>query len=108
MTNEEIDEVCCRFAGIKPVFGFVPTCPDKDCDCNHRELWPKVSTNWAAAGMLMDALIKMNVLYEADGDGADGYQFVHSMSLWWSPNYGVEPRTRVDVSGAATFPLALA
>lgn len=125
MTNKELDAACCEFAGLEPEYWTAgikwqsicivdPEWFRKDYEANPGKYWtkdpipkwPSVSTDWGAAGRLMDALILKGVLYEADGDGADGYEFKHSISLWYSKNLGVEARERVDAT-ANTFPMAL-
>lgn len=84
MTNEELNEKCCRFAGVEkelldfPLYG-----------------WPRVSTDWAAAGRLMDALrIKHVWISIQSGTG-------------WSVKVGVSPSMSAEAA-ELSLPMALA
>lgn len=107
MTNEELDEICCEFAGIERIGGghkFVPhpnhpdtgwclKCFRVETDRNHA--YPPVSTDWAAAGRLMDALrIKHVWISIQSGTG-------------WSVKVGVSPSMSAEAAELG-LPMALA
>jgi hypothetical protein len=61
VTNEELNEACCRFAGIEPELKHADKCeyqldsPSMGC-CDARLVYPSVSTDWGAAEKLSTAL----------------------------------------------------
>lgn len=80
MTNEKLDEICSEFAGLAPEYWKAgikgqsmcivePEWFRKDYEANPGKYWTKnpipqwskVSTDWAAAGRLMDALKKRRI-----------------------------------------------
>lgn len=76
MTPEELNEKCCRFTRIEPKreshcrcesrSGWPLNQEQRDAECTAKvtiEIYPPVSTDWAAAGRLMDALSAKGILW---------------------------------------------
>ena len=51
--NEELDRICCEFAGLTPSF-WTPI--GMMMERTEEPQWPPVSSEWSAAGALMNAL----------------------------------------------------
>lgn len=71
MTNEDLDKICCEFAGIEPVTGHKYVAVDGHPEIGwcaycyrpkYAHLFPPVSTSWEAAGQLMDALAEKGIM----------------------------------------------
>lgn len=69
MTNEELDAACCEFAGLEPETRFIheSRCGARTdrCDCPDRppvKAYPDFSTDWGAAGRLMEALAAKGIM----------------------------------------------
>jgi hypothetical protein len=80
----DLDAKCCRFAGLEPErWKHSDQCISNtwrgqlhdfpaECICTPDPIWPPVSTDWGAAGKLMDAL-KVNYLTSVDARSATIY-----------------------------------
>lgn len=74
MTNEELNEICCVEAGLKPTRRELCSCygPKHEPECENpiETIYPPVSTEWAAAGRLMDVLFpKVDVMFWKEMNG---------------------------------------
>jgi len=108
MTNKEIDEICCQFAKIEPNRRELCNCsyPKHEDGCSQplEETYPPVSTDWGAAGRLMDALCVLGYRIDLEMDPTE------PLEKRWQCNYASGPWNRINayLVNASTGPMALA
>lgn len=101
MTNAELNKICCDFAGIEPT-------NTSTSETGEKFLWyPPVSSDWEAAGRLMDALRAKGAWLLFDR----GWRAVgrgQTASSCYQATVGIRGRTKGESGISDSGPMALA